>query len=159
MILFVATACGSTGTTASGSQSSASNPSTATTAHITASQSPVVVVHTKTATIAGTSETVLADVHGKTLYYFTADTSTQAACTASCAQLWPPLMIQSGTPASSPALTGILTTLNGANGANGAQVVYNGHPLYTYSKDEDSGDVYGQGVAGKWFVATPGLKP
>ena len=43
------------------------------------------------------------------------------------------------------------------NGANGKQVLYNGHPLYTYSKDGDSGDAYGQGVGGKWFVATPNL--
>jgi hypothetical protein len=43
------------------------------------------------------------------------------------------------------------------NDANGKQVAYNGHPLYTYSKDSDSGDAYGQGIGGKWFVATPDL--
>ena len=156
MLLFVATACGGTANTATGSRLSASSQSTATTAPTATPLPPVVVIHTKTAKVAGTSETVLADVHGKTIYYFTADTSTQIACTASCAQLWPPLLLPSGTPASASALPGTLTTFSGTNGT---QVVYNGHPLYTYSKDEDSGDVYGQGVAGKWFAATPDLKP
>ena len=36
-------------------------------------------------------------------------------------------------------------------------MLYNGHPLYTYSKDGDSGDAYGQGIGGKWFAATPDL--
>ena len=49
---------------------------------------------------------------------------------------------------------GKLTVLNGDNGT---QVLYNGHPLYTYVKDGDAGDAYGQGVGGKWYVATPDL--
>jgi predicted lipoprotein with Yx(FWY)xxD motif len=51
-------------------------------------------------------------------------------------------------------LPGQLTVLSGANGN---QVLYNGHPLYTYSKDGDAGNALGQGVGGKWFVATPDL--
>jgi predicted lipoprotein with Yx(FWY)xxD motif len=43
------------------------------------------------------------------------------------------------------------------NGANGNQVLYNGHPLYTYIKDGDAADAYGQGIGGKWFVATADL--
>jgi hypothetical protein len=63
-------------------------------------------------------------------------------------------MAKNDNPTSSPALPGKLAVVDGANGK---QVAYNGHPLYTYSKDGDSGDAYGQGVAGKWFVATPDL--
>ncbi len=112
------------------------------------------VIHTKTITVNGKSLTALADSKGLTLYYFTPDASSSVACTASCAAIWPPLLSPSGAPASAGALPGKLSVLNGANGQ---QVLYNGHPLYTYSKDGDKGDAYGEGVAGKWFVATPDL--
>jgi predicted lipoprotein with Yx(FWY)xxD motif len=98
--------------------------------------------------------TVLKNAKGLTLYYFTPDTATTVACTGGCVSNWPPLLATSGTPTSNPALAGQLTVLNGANGN---QVLYKGHPLYTYVKDGDAGDAYGQGVGGKWFVATADL--
>lgn len=105
----------------------------------TATPQLVVVVHTKSAKVSGKSETVLADDKGKTLYYFTPDSAAQIACTGSCAQLWPPLLIPSGAPASAQSLSGTLAVLAGANGT---QVTYNGHPLYTFSKDADSRRVW-----------------
>jgi len=98
--------------------------------------------------------TVLKNAKGLTLYYFTPDTASTVACTGACATNWPPLLSTGDTPTSSPSLPGQLTVMNGTNGK---QVVYNGHPLYTYAKDGDSGDAYGQGIGGKWFVATPDL--
>ena len=112
------------------------------------------LIHTASMKIAGKTETVLKNARGLTLYYFTPDTATTVACTAGCASTWPPLLSPSGNPTSSPALPG---TLSVVNGPNGNQVLYNGHPLYTYSKDGDSGDAYGQGLFGKWFVVTPDL--
>jgi predicted lipoprotein with Yx(FWY)xxD motif len=112
------------------------------------------LIHTASVKVGDKTETVLKNDKGLTLYYFTADTSTTVACTGGCASNWPALLALSGTPTSSPALPGTLTVLNGANGN---QVLYNGHPLYTYVKDGDAGDAYGQGVGGKWFVATPDL--
>jgi len=47
--------------------------------------------------------------------------------------------------------------LSSLSSANGNQVSYNGHPLYTYGGDSAAGDVKGDGVEGKWFVATPDL--
>ena len=35
------------------------------------------------------------------------------------------------------------------------QVTYNGHPLYYYSGDTAAGDVNGQGLNGKWYIANP----
>jgi predicted lipoprotein with Yx(FWY)xxD motif len=105
--------------------------------------------------VADKTLTVLKNDKGLTLYYFTPDTATKVACTAGCATNWPPLLATTGTPTSNPALPGKLAVLSG--GANGNQVLYNGHPLYTYIKDGDAGDAYGQGVGGKWFVATPDL--
>jgi predicted lipoprotein with Yx(FWY)xxD motif len=132
-------ACG--GTTGSGTGSSPSPGSDA-------------LIHTASIMVGGTTETALTTVQGRTLYYFTPDTATSAACTGGCASNWPPLLATSGTPTSDPALSGKLSVLSGANGN---QVVYNGHPLYTFSKDRAAGDATGQGIGGKWFVATPGL--
>jgi len=119
-----------------------------------ASPSSPPLIHTASMKVGGTTQTVLKNASGLTLYYFTPDTATKVACTGACASNWPPLLATSGTPTSNPALPGQLSVLNGANGN---QVLYNGHPLYTYAKDGGAGDANGQGIGGKWFVATPGL--
>jgi predicted lipoprotein with Yx(FWY)xxD motif len=119
-----------------------------------ASPTTTALIHTASMKVGDKTETVLKNAKGLTLYYFTPDSATKIACTAGCASNWPPLLDTSGTPASSPALPGTLTVLNGANGK---QVLYNGHPLYTYVKDGDAADAYGQGIGGKWFAATPDL--
>jgi hypothetical protein len=36
-------------------------------------------------------------------------------------------------------------------------VLYNGHPLYRYSLDTAPGDHHGDGIEGKWHVATTDL--
>jgi predicted lipoprotein with Yx(FWY)xxD motif len=136
----VLAACGGTASTTSGGGA--------------ASPSSSALIHTTSMKVGDKTQTVLKNTKGLTLYYFTPDTATTIACTAGCASNWPPLLSTSGTPASDPALPGRLTVLNGANGN---QVLYNGHPLYSYAKDADAGDAYGQGVGGKWFVATPEL--
>jgi predicted lipoprotein with Yx(FWY)xxD motif len=105
-------------------------------------------------TVGGKSVTVLKTPKGLTLYYFTPDTSAKVACTGACATNWPPLIATSDTPSASPALPGKLTVLNGSNGK---QILYNGHPLYTFARDSAQADALGQGIGGKWFVATPDL--
>lgn len=112
------------------------------------------LIHTASLKVGDKTLTVLKNAAGLTLYYFKPDTATKIACTGACASNWPPLLATSGTPTSNPALPGQLTVLNGPNGN---QVLYNGHPLYAYSKDKEAGDVFGQGVGGRWFVATPDL--
>ena len=119
-----------------------------------ASPSTPALIHTASLKVGDKTVTVLKNAAGLTLYYFTLDSVTKIACTGACASNWPPLLVTSGTPTSSPALPGQLTVLNGANGN---QVLYNGHPLYRYAKDAAAGDAYGQGIGGKWFVATPDL--
>ncbi len=159
MSLFMAmllAACGSSTTT--GSSPSGSSPTAAaTTAPTTAptSSSASAIVQTSTATVKGQSKTILTDAQGKTLYYLTADTATKAACTGGCAHVWPPLLFTgSGGPTSSTPLSGKLTV---QTDANGSQVEYNGHPLYTFSKDTAPGQTNGEGLFGKWFVCTPDL--
>ncbi len=114
------------------------------------------LIKTATAMVSGKSETVLTNAQGKTLYYFTPDTTTTSACTASCAQNWPPLLSTgSSTPTSASALPG---KLSAQTTANGNQVEYNGHLLYTFSGDSGPGQTNGEGLFGKWFVATTNLK-
>jgi len=116
--------------------------------------SSAALIHTASMKIAGTTETVLKNASGRTLYYFTPDTATAIACTGGCASNWPPLLSPSGTPTSVPGLPGKLSVLSGPNGN---QVLYNGHPLYNYFIDADTSDANGQGIGGKWFAATPDL--
>jgi predicted lipoprotein with Yx(FWY)xxD motif len=114
-----------------------------------------VVIKTATATVGGKSETILTTSQGMTLYYFTADTATKTACTGACATSWPPLLFAgAGKPAASTKLSGELEVYQNANGN---QIIYNDHPLYTFSGDSAAGQTNGQGVGGKWFVATPNL--
>ena len=146
MALFVV-ACGSSSTT--GSSSSGTTPTTAPT-------SSMPTLKTASVTVKGTSETILTNAQGMTLYYFTSDTATKAACTGACTGIWPPLSFTgTGSPTSASPLSG---TLSVVTDANGNQVEYNGHPLYTYSKDTAPGQTNGEGFKGKWFVATPNLK-
>lgn len=133
-------ACGGTATPATGSPTSSAAPD----------------ITTASITVAGKIQTVLKNSKGLTLYYFTPDTPTRVACTGGCASTWPPLLATSDTPIASPALPGKLTVLNGANGK---QILYNRHPLYTFSRDTGPADANGQGIGGKWFAATPSLTP
>jgi predicted lipoprotein with Yx(FWY)xxD motif len=120
----------------------------------TGSSNPSVIIKTATATIKGNSKTILTNVDGKTLYYFTSDTATTAACTGSCLSTWPALLSNSSTATSSSTLPGKLSV---QTDANGNQVEYNGHPLYLYSGDTAAGQTNGEGLFGKWFVATSDL--
>jgi predicted lipoprotein with Yx(FWY)xxD motif len=107
------------------------------------------------ATVNGKSETILVTSQGMSLYYFTPDTASKTVCTGSCATSWPPLLFTgSGNPTASTKLPGELEVYSNANGS---QVIYNDHPLYTFSGDTTPGQINGNGVGGKWFVATPDL--
>ncbi len=110
-------------------------------------------VCTKTVTVSGQAKIVLANTSGMTLYYFTPDTMTTSACTGSCAQAWPPLTT-TGSNVTGSGFSGVLSTLKDANGD---QVLYNGHPLYTYSGDQAQTDATGEGIGGNWYVAFPGM--
>lgn len=156
-------ACGSTST---GSSNTSASP-TATTASSTGSpcgqykvcSTPTtqvggssVSIKTATATINGTSMTILTNAQGLTLYYRTTDTAS-SVCSGSCASVWPPLLSTS-VPAGSTSLPGKLTI---QTTANGSQVEYNGHPLYNYSHDSAAGQMNGECIGSIWLVATTNL--
>jgi len=101
--------------------------------------------------VKGKVEPVLTDEQGRTLYTFKPDTSTKTACTGKCAVTWPPLLAKQVRQMD----FGQIGSLSALQDSNGIQVQANGHFLYTFSKDTAPGQANGQGVAGKWFVATP----
>jgi predicted lipoprotein with Yx(FWY)xxD motif len=145
-MLFIAltvVACGSSGSTSTGS-SGGTTPSNS-----------VAIIKTAPATVNGQSVTILTNAQGMTLYYFKPDTATKTACTGTCAGNWPPLLFTgTGSPSSATSLPG---TLSVVTDANGQQVEYNGHLLYTFSQDTAPGQTNGEGIKGVWFVATTTL--
>lgn len=139
-LLALASAC-SSGKSSSASSGTSSSPGSAHASSTT--------VNAASVSVNGSQTMVLTAPDGHTLYYFTPDTAGgKPTCSGSCAGLWPALTAASPTEAA--AATGKLTVVN-------SQVVYNGHPLYEYSGDSAAGQANGEGVMGKWYVATPAL--
>ena len=153
LIALFIVACGNATTSGGGSYGGGSSIPPASTPNTGGSSTSV--IQTTTVTIKGQSQTVLTNAKGLTLYYFTPDSATQSACSGQCAQTWPPLFFTgSGSPTSSANLTGKLSVLADVNGN---QVEYNSHLLYAFAGDTAPGQTNGQGLFGKWFVATPDL--
>lgn len=102
----------------------------------------------------GKDGSYLTGLDGKTLYTFTPDTANTSTCVDTCAATWPPLAPGSGgAPKGDAGVTGTFTTFARPDGS--MQVAYNGSPLYYYKADAKAGDTNGQGIGGKWFVASP----
>ena len=95
--------------------------------------------------------TILANSHGLTLYYYSADKrgSGTSACTGGCATAWPPLAAPVKAPAGArlPGRLGVITRPNGVK-----QVTLNGYPLYFYIGDKAPGQAKGDGISGSWHV-------
>lgn len=103
--------------------------------------------------------TVLTGAKGYTLYMFDADTPTASHCDSGdgCSKLWPPA---TGTARfeGDTTLPGKLSTLTRSDGSN--QVTYQGHALYTYSKDSGPHQTNGDNALNQWHVVktdTPAL--
>ncbi|MFP4365804.1 MAG: fasciclin domain-containing protein [Bacteroidales bacterium] len=95
---------------------------------------------------------ILADGAGNTLYFFTQDADGSSACTGGCLDNWPvfyneSLYLSAGLD---PDDFGSIDRGNGI-----MQTTYKGWPLYYFADDNEAGDVNGEGVIDKWFVAKP----
>jgi predicted lipoprotein with Yx(FWY)xxD motif len=102
----------------------------------------------------GTAGDFITGEDGKTLYVFTADSANTSTCTDACAANWPPFTVDADeTVKAGDGVTGALTTFDRADGTK--QVAINGMPLYYFKNDAKAGDTNGQGLNGKWFVASP----
>ena len=95
---------------------------------------------------------ILTDSRGFTLYFYNKDSDGKSVCNGQCAVNWPPLKAN-GTPTAPDGVTGTLSVVTRDDGSQ--MVAYNGKPLYTYIKDTDPEDTYGQGVGSVWFIAQP----
>ena len=140
LIVLVAASCGGDGngaTAAAPSTTAAGHPGTVGTA------------------IASGLGTILVDSQGRTLYLFEKDTGTKSACFGACASAWPPLRASGKPTAGSGAKTSMLGTIPRSDGK--PQVTYNGHPLYTYTADQNPGDTSGEGLTafgGLWYAVS-----
>jgi predicted lipoprotein with Yx(FWY)xxD motif len=96
---------------------------------------------------------VLVTANGHTIYMFGKDRNDKSACSASCAQFWPPLLSR-GKPTAGPGVrAALLGTTKRTNGS--LQVSYNKHPLYTYVLDKRAGQTKGEGISAfgaKWHA-------
>jgi len=141
-------ACGSSGRTA---------PTPAPAA--AASPTPAPFVMTRSGSVAGVGKAVFTDPSGMTLYYESTDVSGKIQCSGPCAAIWPPLLAPSGVstlPAvfAVPGRFAVVT-----NPDQKSQITFNGWPLFAFSKDTKPGDQNGEGVAGRWHVASTDLAP
>jgi predicted lipoprotein with Yx(FWY)xxD motif len=115
------------------SSSSSSSSSAPTSSTPTASSTPA--GGSTSASIGGV--TVLTNAKGFTLYSFAPDTATKSACNGACATAWPP-------QTASATVTSPYTTIKRSDGTT--QLVFNGHPLYTFTGDTAPGTASGNGV-------------
>ncbi len=94
----------------------------------------------------------LVDREGRTLYFFAKDYDGKSRCYGDCVARWPPFYVEDINP--SPGLDkNDFKVVMRDDGTK--QVAYKGWPLYYFFKDDEPGDIYGDGIRGVWFVAKP----
>lgn len=96
---------------------------------------------------------ILVDARGHTLYLFREDTTSASTCYGGCARVWPPAIVEAKPRAGAGLVARKLRTTKRRDTPL-AQMVYNGHPLYTAAADAKPGDANGQGFFGTWFVVS-----
>jgi predicted lipoprotein with Yx(FWY)xxD motif len=94
---------------------------------------------------------VLVDSRGMTLYTLSADGQDHSTCSSQCLQFW---------PAVAPAKAGRLSVTTGRTATPDGTAIATvaGHPVYTFSQDQQPGDVNGEGVdefGGVWHAVSP----
>ena len=95
----------------------------------------------------------LVDGGGVTLYLFDNDTDGTSSCVDSCAENWPPLLVEGDPVAGEGVDATLLATTARPDGTT--QVTYNGHPLYRFAGDAAAGETKGQAVGDVWWVVSP----
>ena len=104
-------------------------------------------------TTSGSLGVFLVDGQNRTLYAFDADPEGTSGCYDACATAWPPLATTGDPTAAGDASDKKLSTSTRTDGIT--QVLYGGHPLYTFAQDAAPGQTTGQGLTqqgGMWWV-------
>jgi predicted lipoprotein with Yx(FWY)xxD motif len=93
---------------------------------------------------------ILVGEAGLTLYGFTNDTNGTSTCTGTCADAWPPVLVNADWQVGPGLDSGIFSTIVRDDGSE--QLMAGKWPLYYYSGDSVQGDLLGQGSGDVWFA-------
>lgn len=93
---------------------------------------------------------VLTSADGLTLYGFTNDVDAVSTCNGSCAEAWPPIVVDENFTAGPGLDVGIFATAERDDGQ--LQLVAGKFPLYTFAGDAVPGDITGHGSGDVWFA-------
>lgn len=97
---------------------------------------------------------VLADPDGKTLYAFTNDVEAKSTCYGTCAEAWPPVIVDPDFIVSPGLDSGIFATTVRDDGSH--QLVAGKFPLYLFAADAKPGDITGHGSGDVWYAVDLG---
>jgi predicted lipoprotein with Yx(FWY)xxD motif len=145
-------ACGSS-SKGSGSASQAAAVSSGSPASTAPASSEATSAIVKTASNPTLGATVLVDTQGRTLYHLSGEQNGNLICTsAACLQVWHP--VSASTAGGSNGSVASLGTVKRPDGTE--QVTYKGMPLYTFTQDQQAGEVRGEGIkdVGTWSAVT-----
>ncbi|KQL36074.1 hypothetical protein [Psychrobacillus sp. FJAT-21963] len=92
----------------------------------------------------------LADPQGRALYYFKKDEAGKSNCSGDCLANWPAFTQEDFAVPEGFDKKDFDTITREDKGVK--QVTYKGFPLYYFAKDQQEGDVNGQGVKDVWFI-------
>jgi predicted lipoprotein with Yx(FWY)xxD motif len=104
-----------------------------------------IFAHTAFAQPVKSTEGMMTDGQGKTLYIFTKDAAKKSNCDAGCLAAWPAFVAK---PEAKP--TGDLDIITREDGTR--QWTHKDRPLYYYVGDSKPGDKTGDKQNGVWFV-------
>ena len=111
---------------------------------------PVAQPTTEQPTVTLSTGNYIVDSKGNTLYFFTNDVMGDSKCTGTCLNSWP-IFYQESLTVSSGLNSSDFGTITRDDGQK--QTTYQGWPLYYFSDDANPGDIKGEGVNGRWFIA------
>ena len=146
----LAAACSSGGSSSTAATPASSSPAAASSGNAAAASSTVI------STASSSAGPVLINGTGRAVYVWAKDTKDMSACTGACASAWPPVPATGTVTAALSAVSSDLGTITRSDGTK--QVTYDGHPLYYFAGDSDSGQANGQGsdaFGAKWWLVTP----
>ena len=96
---------------------------------------------------------VLVGDGGRALYAFTNDTQAASTCYGTCADDWPPVIVDPNWTVGPQLDSGIFATTVRDDGQH--QLVVGKWPLYYYAGDDGPGDTAGHGLGDVWFLVDP----
>ena len=92
----------------------------------------------------------MTSAEGLTLYGFVNDVNAISTCYSTCADAWPPVIVDADWEVGPGLDTGVFSTTEREDGS--LQLVAGKFPLYTYGGDAAPGDTTGQGSGDVWFA-------